>query len=120
MARAVLAAVASIHYIEMDTFGKKSERGVALIMVMVAVFALSVMVGAFAYSMKVETRLAQTANNGETLIWIGRARPWIRCRFFGTARWDRAGAGCWDWLLAKGTRWVTFPVLRISTGNGLL
>jgi len=45
----------------------------ALIMVMVAVFALSVLVGAFAYAMKVETKLAQTANNGETLIWLGRS-----------------------------------------------
>ena len=45
----------------------------ALIMVMVAIFALSVLVGAFAYAMKVETKLAQTANNGESLIWLGRS-----------------------------------------------
>jgi len=42
-------------------------------MVMVAVFVLSVLVGAFAYAMKVETRLAQNANNGENLIWLGRS-----------------------------------------------
>lgn len=52
---------------------RSSKNGVALIMVMVAIFALSVLVGAFAYSMKVETKLAQTANNGETLIWLGRS-----------------------------------------------
>ena len=45
----------------------------ALIMVMVAIFALSVLVGAFAYAMKVETKLAQNANNGESLIWLGRS-----------------------------------------------
>ncbi len=45
----------------------------ALIMVMVAIFALSVLVGAFAYAMKVETKLAQNANNGQSLIWLGRS-----------------------------------------------
>lgn len=57
----------------MKIFSQASKSGVALLMVMVAVFALSVLVGAFAYQMKVETRLAQTANNGETLIWLGRS-----------------------------------------------
>ena len=52
---------------------QSGKSGVALIMVMVAIFALSVLVGAFAYAMKVETKLAQTANNGETLIWLGRS-----------------------------------------------
>lgn len=52
---------------------RSTQSGVALIMVMVAIFALSVLVGAFAYSMKVETKLAQNANNGETLIWLGRS-----------------------------------------------
>ena len=57
----------------MKIVSKSSKTGVALIMVMVAIFALSVLVGAFAYAMKVETKLAQTANNGETLIWLGRS-----------------------------------------------
>lgn len=57
----------------MRTVSQSSKSGVALIMVMVAIFALSVLVGAFAYAMKVETRLAQTSNNGETLIWLGRS-----------------------------------------------
>ncbi len=52
---------------------KSSKSGMALIMVMVAIFALSVLVGAFAYAMKVETKLGQTANNGEKLIWLGRS-----------------------------------------------
>ena len=57
----------------MKKFSPSSASGVALIMVMIAVFALSVLVGAFAYAMKVETKLAQNANNDETLIWLGRS-----------------------------------------------
>ena len=57
----------------MKNISPSTKTGVALIMVMVAIFALSVLVGAFAYAMKVETKLAQTANNGETLIWLGRS-----------------------------------------------
>jgi general secretion pathway protein K len=52
---------------------QQSRSGVALLMVMVAIFVLSVLVGAFAYAMKVETKLAQNANNGENLIWLGRS-----------------------------------------------
>jgi type II secretory pathway component PulK len=51
----------------------KSRKGIALIMVLIAVFVLSVLVGAFAYSMKVETRLAQNSNNDANLIWLGRS-----------------------------------------------
>jgi len=42
---------------------KNSKRGIALIVVMIAVFVLSVLAGAFAYSMKVESKLAMNANN---------------------------------------------------------
>jgi type II secretory pathway component PulK len=57
----------------MNIFSPQSRSGVALLMVMVAIFVLSVMVGAFAYAMKVETKLAQHANNEENLIWLGRS-----------------------------------------------
>jgi len=49
------------------------NRGIALIVVMIAVFVLSVLAGAFAYSMKVETKLAMNANNQSDLDWIGRS-----------------------------------------------
>lgn len=49
------------------------RRGVALIIVMVAIFVLSVLIGAFALSMKVETKLAMNANNEAELIWLGRS-----------------------------------------------
>ena len=49
------------------------ERGVALMVVMIAIFVLSVLAGAFAYSMKVETKLALNADNETQLIWLGRS-----------------------------------------------
>jgi general secretion pathway protein K len=49
------------------------ERGIALVVVMIAVFVLSVLAGAFAYSMKVETKLAMNANNQADLEWLGRS-----------------------------------------------
>ncbi|HEX4263412.1 MAG TPA: general secretion pathway protein GspK [Verrucomicrobiae bacterium] len=52
---------------------QSSQRGIALIVVMMAVFVLSVLAGAFAYSMKVETRLAVNSNNQVDLEWIGRS-----------------------------------------------
>jgi general secretion pathway protein K len=48
-------------------------RGIALIVVMIAIFVLSVLAGAFAFSMKVETKLAMNANNQTTELWLGRS-----------------------------------------------
>ncbi len=50
-----------------------SERGIALIMVMIAIFVLTVLAGGFAYSMKVETKLAYNANSEAELEWLGRS-----------------------------------------------
>jgi hypothetical protein len=52
---------------------QSSTRGVALIVVMVAIFVLSVLVGAFALSMKVETKLAMNANRDVETTWLGRS-----------------------------------------------
>ena len=52
---------------------QSSQRGIALIVVMVAVFVLSVLAGGFAYSMKVESKLAQNSNNQADLEWLGRS-----------------------------------------------
>jgi len=50
-----------------------NSNGIALIVVMIAIFVLSMLVGALAYSMKVETKLAMTANNEAALTWLGRS-----------------------------------------------
>ena len=46
-------------------------RGIALIIVMIAIFTLSVMAAVFATSMKVETKLAANANHDQQLLWLG-------------------------------------------------
>ncbi|MHB8523636.1 MAG: type II secretion system minor pseudopilin [Limisphaerales bacterium] len=50
-----------------------SARGIALIMVMVVIIALGVLAGGFAYSMKVEARLAHNQSFDTQLEWLGRS-----------------------------------------------
>lgn len=44
-----------------------------MIIVMIAITVLSILAAAFAFSMKVETKLAQNANSEAELIWLGRS-----------------------------------------------
>ncbi|HTI70457.1 MAG TPA: hypothetical protein VMF06_10855 [Candidatus Limnocylindria bacterium] len=48
-------------------------RGVALIIVMLTVFAMAVIVGAFVYAMKVESTLAYRTESEGELQWVGRS-----------------------------------------------
>jgi general secretion pathway protein K len=50
-----------------------SQSGVALIIVMISVVVLTLLAGALARSMRVETRLAINANNSVELEWMGRS-----------------------------------------------
>lgn len=52
---------------------KSAPRGIALIIVLISIVVLSVLAGGFAYSMKVETRLARNANADTELEWMGRS-----------------------------------------------
>jgi len=47
--------------------------GIALIIVMCAIVILSMLAAAFAYSMKVETKLAQNSDSEQQLLWLGRS-----------------------------------------------
>jgi len=51
----------------------RAEDGIALIIVMISIFVLTMLAGGFAYSMKVETRLARNANSEAQLEWLGRS-----------------------------------------------
>jgi general secretion pathway protein K len=51
---------------------RQSNRGVAVIIVLVVITLLTIFAGFFAYSMKIETRLAFNANNDEQMLWLGR------------------------------------------------
>jgi general secretion pathway protein K len=57
----------------MKTSLRHDSDGIALIMVMCAIFVLSALAARFVLSMKVETRLAQNANSEQQLLWLGRS-----------------------------------------------
>lgn len=50
----------------------QSDRGFAVLIALVAITVLSIMAGALAISMKVESQLAQNSNDGEKLLWVAR------------------------------------------------
>ncbi len=52
---------------------RRRERGIALIMVMIVIAVLAIIVGAFAYSMRVETILARNSENEPEFDWLGRS-----------------------------------------------
>jgi general secretion pathway protein K len=60
-----------------------AQAGIALIIVMISIFVLTMLAGGFAYSMKVETKLARNANSESELEWLGRSA--VEC-----ARWELA------------------------------
>jgi len=50
----------------------KSNRAFAVIIALVAVTVLTLLAGAFAYAMKIETKLAANTNDDDEFYWIGR------------------------------------------------
>ena len=52
---------------------RSTEQGIALVIVMISIFVLAMLAGGFAYSMKVETKLASNGNSEEELQWLGRS-----------------------------------------------
>jgi general secretion pathway protein K len=52
---------------------RKKQNGFAVIIALIAITVLSILAAAFAYSMKVETKLAANANSEEQLLWLGRS-----------------------------------------------
>ena len=57
----------------MRTRIQPDSRGIALIIVMLAITVLSILIAIFAKQMKVETKLAQNANSETELLWLGRS-----------------------------------------------
>ena len=47
----------------MGSSSGKNQAGIALIIVMISIFVLTMLAGGFAWSMKVETKLARNANS---------------------------------------------------------
>jgi type II secretory pathway component PulK len=52
---------------------QSSKSGIALIIVMIAIAVFSALAAVLWYSMKVETHLAQRADNEQQLLWLGRS-----------------------------------------------
>jgi len=52
---------------------RHSEQGIAIFIVMISIFFLTGLVAIFAFSMKVETKLAMNSNNEADMQWIGRS-----------------------------------------------
>src|ERR1051326_8758861 len=50
-----------------------SSRGIALIMVLIVIVVLGILAGGFAYSIKVETKLARNATYDTEMEWMGRS-----------------------------------------------
>ncbi|HXI70644.1 MAG TPA: general secretion pathway protein GspK [Verrucomicrobiae bacterium] len=71
---------------------RQSSRGVALIMVMIAVAVFTALAAALAFSMKVETKLARTADDEQQLLWLGRSgveyARWILSQHPVSERYD--------------------------------
>src|SRR5688572_2279425 len=51
---------------------RRNERGIALIIVMIVIIVLAILAGGFAYSMKVETRLARNSSFDSDMENLGR------------------------------------------------
>jgi type II secretory pathway component PulK len=47
--------------------------GIALLIVMCAIFVLSILAAGLAFSMKVESKLAQSTDTNQRLVWLGRS-----------------------------------------------
>ena len=85
------------------------SNGIAIIIVMIAILVLSIMAAGFAYSMKVETKLAQNAENEEQLLWLGRSGVEL-------ARWVLAQEKCpydsLNQIWAGGREQIARPMAR--------
>ena len=97
---------------------QQAPRGIALMIVMIAVFVLTLLAGAFAYSMKVETRLAMNANREASDLWLGRSgveyaryilAQGMRCPYTSlNQKWAGGLGGSWTYHSCRSkraTRW---------------
>ena len=108
----------------------KRDRGIALIIVMIIVAALTVIVTGFAYSMRVETKLARNTRFNPDMDWLGRsgvelARYLLSKRARGEERMDAlhqkwAGGPCrlpTD-AMDELEPWEELDMTNVKLGNG--
>ncbi|MGI8967224.1 MAG: general secretion pathway protein GspK, partial [Limisphaerales bacterium] len=96
-------------------------RGIALIIVMIVIVVLGILAGAFAYTMRVEMRLARQANNEAQFEWLGRSGVELARFLVGEqtkSSGDRFDALCQKW--AGGTKSTNDAFANISLENNQL
>ena len=108
----------------------KRDRGIALIIVMIIVAALTVIVTGFAYSMRVETKLARNTRFNPDMDWLGRsgvelARYLLSKRAPGQEQMDAlhqkwaGGSGRIGMdAMAELEPWEELPMTNVKLGNG--
>ena len=108
----------------------KRDRGIALIIVMIIVAALTVIVTGFAYSMRVETKLARNTRFNPDMDWLGRsgvelARYLLSKRAPGEEQMDAlhqkwaGGPGRIGMdAMAELEPWEELPMTNVKLGNG--
>jgi general secretion pathway protein K len=86
-------------------FSASQNTGIALIVAMISILALSMMAGALALMVKVETRLAYNLQNETDLAWIGRSAVeyarWLLAEQLRTNQWD--DESLWSFQMELGT-----------------
>jgi general secretion pathway protein K len=108
----------------------KRDRGIALIIVMIIVAALTVIVTGFAYSMRVENKLAYNTRFNPDMDWLGRsgvelARYLLSKRAPGEEQMDAlhqkwaGGPGRTGMdAMAEPEPWEQLPMTNVKLGNG--
>jgi general secretion pathway protein K len=86
--------------------------GIALLIVMCAIFVLSILAAGLAFSMKVESTLAQRADNNQRLVWLGRSgvelARWVLAQEAGLQPYDSLNQ---KWAGGSGSMGETNSVL---------
>lgn len=87
-----------------------------MIVVMLVIVVLGLLAAGFAYSMKVEMRLARNADSESELIWLGRSGVELACWYLAQKASDPAQAGfdSLDQLWAGGPNGTNQPVSGLS------
>ncbi len=102
---------------------QRKDRGIALIIVMIVILVLSVLAGGFAYTMKVEMRLAAQSNYDSQMEWLGRSGLEL-ARFALTEQDKLAGPKihCLSqrWAGGEGLDATNGPLSEISLENNQL
>src|ERR1039458_5460785 len=91
---------------------RQPSAGIALLIVMCAIFVLSILAAGLAYSMKVESTLAMHSDTNQRLVWLGRSgveiARWVLAQEANTQPFDSLNQ---IWAGGSGTTFETNSAL---------